>query len=1115
MPALQPGSSSRQSLAVTLARAFPHNALPRGEAYVDSVDARIDPLGGVVGSVLGSRANPYEIRMMPSLSDPRVLLAACSCPAAEVDPCKHMWAMLRVIDRRHAWPHEVPLPTKLELTVVDDPDLELIADDDSVAFSTGDGTPDAGVRGQSKPAARRFSTPSPPSWRERLGPWPHSLPLPSSKPAYVEYVLEAQRLVTLSSSRRVSAPLDERGCTLLVATTTYTKAALNKPAKIRRKLGRVDQARLGSVDREVHAVLFGIEDVFEHGWASSSRYYYSSGSRSGVRIAAERVAEVLPRISATGRLGWLPDPDGALAVLAWDDRGAWELEVRVAGASDGRVRATGWLVRGDEQISLDAVTAVGGAGVVIVDDRMLAVATDGLARWSRLLAGGVELPAQELSSFLEATSQPVLPPRFELSALGWQVANTPLVKKIVVERRGRTGFEARAELAYGDEQVKPGGRAVIIDGRARRLLQRSAAGEAAAALTLRELGGTLERPWSVPGPSLRALTERAATAGWEVWYDGGRVRTSGAFSAQVTTGIDWFDVTIDLQDGDANASMPELIAALQGGRPLVRLSDGTLAMIPSWLEARARALGTAPLVDGALRFRPAEALIVASLVDRFPEAQVDEGFARLRERLENFTGLEPRSAPRGFGATLRDYQRDGLGWLWFLRNLGLGGCLADDMGLGKTVQVLALLDGLRTVRRATRKPSLVVAPKSLVFHWLDEARRFAPKLRTLEWHGAGRAKQAAQLAQVDLVVTTYATLRQDLDQLAKLELDVVVLDEAHAIKTASTETAKATRALNADHRLALTGTPVENRLDDLASIFEFLNPGLLGRPAALRAIATAETEGSDPEAIDRSRARALGTVLRPFLLRRTKHDVLTELPSKTEQIIGCRLENAERKRYDELRLHYRRALLPAVERDGVGKNAIMVLEALLRLRQASLHPGLLDPKRTTDDSAKLDALLEHLNEVIASGHRALVFSQFTSMLAIIRTRLDRNQIAYEYLDGKTTDRRERVAAFQAGGASVFLLSLKVGGTGLNLTAADHVFLFDPWWNPAVETQAIDRVHRIGQSRPVTAYRLVAEDTVEQKILALQDRKRALFDSVFEDKGVVARLTATDLRALLD
>jgi SNF2 family DNA or RNA helicase len=614
----------------------------------------------------------------------------------------------------------------------------------------------------------------------------------------------------------------------------------------------------------------------------------------------------------------------------------------------------------------------------------------------------------------------------------------------------------------------------------------------------------------------------------EVFYAGGKLRSGGDFTAAVESGIDWFDLSLGVDAAGAALEMPELLSALRAGSPLVRLSDGTTMMIPVWLERRAAALAAAPLEGNALRFRRSEALILSAMLEGVSEVDVDATFARLRDRLECFVGMTASDAPSGFGAILRDYQRDGLGWLRFLHELGLGGCLADDMGLGKTVQVLALLEHQRALharrrRRDPHKPSLVVAPKSLVFHWLDEARRFAPKLAMLEWHGLARGDRAAHLATADVIVTTYATLRLDLERLAAIEYATIVLDEAHAIKTATTATASAARSLRADFRLALTGTPVENRLDDLASLFDYLNPGLLGRTAVLRAIGDVSAEpagndlapGSDPRRTELAHARALGKVLRPFMMRRTKEQVLGELPPKTEVELTCRLEGDERRRYDELREHYRRSLLPAIEQTGIQRNAIIVLEALLRLRQAALHPGLLDDRHATADSAKLDALVEHLHEVIASGHRALVFSQFTRMLGIVRTRLGRERIMYEYLDGKSRDRRERVSAFQRGAAPVFLISLKAGGVGLNLTAADHVFLFDPWWNPAVEVQAIDRIHRIGQGRPVTAYRLVAENTVETKIRALQAHKRALFDSVFEDSGIVASLSAADLRVLLE
>jgi SNF2 family DNA or RNA helicase len=360
------------------------------------------------------------------------------------------------------------------------------------------------------------------------------------------------------------------------------------------------------------------------------------------------------------------------------------------------------------------------------------------------------------------------------------------------------------------------------------------------------------------------------------------------------------------------------------------------------------------------------------------------------------------------------------------------------------------------------------------------------------------------------VLTTYGTLRRDAGFLRDTTFDYVVLDEAQAIKNPDSESAKAARLLKGRHRLVLTGTPVENHLGDLWSLLEFLNPGITGASTVLR---TAGPAPRDPA--DTTRAQ-LSRGLRPFILRRTKEQVAPELPAKVEQTIFCELPPRQRQLYDELRLHYRAALGERVRERGLSRVKILVLEALLRLRQAACHPGLLDPSREPEPSAKLDFLLPQLAEVLDAGHKALVFSQFTSFLAILRHRLDGQQIPYAYLDGRTRDRAERVARFQTDPAcNLFLISLKAGGLGLNLTAAGYVYLLDPWWNPAVEAQAIDRAHRIGQTRQVFAYRIVAKDTVEEKILLLQHSKRQLADAIVTaDDSLLRRLTRDDLELLL-
>jgi len=406
-----------------------------------------------------------------------------------------------------------------------------------------------------------------------------------------------------------------------------------------------------------------------------------------------------------------------------------------------------------------------------------------------------------------------------------------------------------------------------------------------------------------------------------------------------------------------------------------------------------------------------------------------------------------------------------------------------------------------------------VVPKSLVWNWEQEAARFAPKLRLLAHVGAERAANAtalrSRLAGVHLLVTTYGVLRKDAALLREIEADYVILDEAQAIKNADSESAKAARLLRGDHRLALSGTPIENHLGELWSLIEFLNPGMLGASRAFAA--AAGMKRLEPET-----AASLARALRPFILRRTKEEVAPELPRKHEETILCEMEPEQRRLYDELRAHYRGSLLGKIAKDGLGKSKIQVLEALLRLRQVACHPALVDKQRTGSGSGKMDVLLARLEEVRREGHKALVFSQFTSFLALVRGRLDAANVPYEYLDGDTQDRQARVARFQGDEACpLFLLSLKAGGVGLNLTAADYVFILDPWWNPAVEAQAVDRAHRIGQSKRVFVYRLLCRDSVEQKVAALQETKRDLAASIIAGDGsVMQKLDRDTLEWLL-
>ncbi len=641
------------------------------------------------------------------------------------------------------------------------------------------------------------------------------------------------------------------------------------------------------------------------------------------------------------------------------------------------------------------------------------------------------------------------------------------------------------------------------------VIRRDPKAEAQADIFLFELGfreskdprvdpGTME----LPPKRMGQVTRDLVSAGWRVEAEGKLIRPAGEFKLAVTTGIDWFELGGQVDYGGQSLSLPDLLAAARRGDTMVTLGDGSMGMLPEeWLKKYGMLADFGTSEDGHVRFGQAQAGLLDALLAAQPEIRVDAAFQKVRETLHRFDGVQPVDAPAGFHGELRPYQREGLGWLDYLQKFDFGGILADDMGLGKTIQVLALLQK-RRARRQAKAPSLSIVPRSLVFNWMQEAEKFTPRLRVLDYTGPARHAMRETFRDYDLVITTYGTLRTDIAELAQFEFDYVILDEAQAIKNSDSQAAKAARLLRGRHRLAMSGTPIENHIGELWSIFEFLNPGMLGAGSVFKRHADG----------DRT---LLAKSLKPFILRRTKSQVVQDLPEKTEQTLHCDMEPAQRKLYEELRAHYRQALLRKDSAE-LNRSKIEVLEALLRLRQAACHPGLIDPTRTIEPSAKLDMLLPQLSEVIEEGHKVLVFSQFTSFLSIVRERLDQEKIRYEYLDGRTRNRADRVERFQNDpDCPLFLISLKAGGLGLNLTAAEYVYLLDPWWNPAVEAQAIDRSHRIGQTQRVFAYRLVCRDTVEEKILELQQKKRELADAILNaDNRLIQNLTRDDLEFLL-
>jgi superfamily II DNA or RNA helicase len=546
--------------------------------------------------------------------------------------------------------------------------------------------------------------------------------------------------------------------------------------------------------------------------------------------------------------------------------------------------------------------------------------------------------------------------------------------------------------------------------------------------------------------------------------------------------------TSDTASVDAEA----VVRAWREGLGLVPLLGGGWAALPQgWLAKHGeRVADLLAARDGAGRLATHALRDLGPLCDDLNEPRPD-GLDRLEPLFASFETLPDPRLPADLAATLRPYQRRGVAWLAFLRATRMGGILADDMGLGKTLQALCVAE----------PGTLVVCPTSVLHNWAAEARRFRPGLKVCVYHGPGRVLDES----ADLTITSYALLRLDATALAARPWRAVFLDEAQAIKNPESQGARAAFALPADLRVALSGTPVENRLDELWSLMRFANPGLLGGRSDFDARARAVAAG-DKREVERLRAR-----IRPFVLRRLKRDVAPELPPRTEAVLRVELDERERAVYDAVRAASRADVLAMMEAGG---GVMKALEALLRLRQAASHAALV-PGQAAAGSSKIEVLLEALETAAAEGHKALVFSQWTSFLDLVEPHLAKAGIAFCRLDGATRDRAGVTATFQSeSGPPVMLVSLKAGGSGLNLTAADHVFLCDLWWNPAVEDQAADRAHRIGQERPVTIYRLVTTDTVEERILALQAQKRDLVDAALGDAALGAALTRDDLLALL-
>lgn len=558
---------------------------------------------------------------------------------------------------------------------------------------------------------------------------------------------------------------------------------------------------------------------------------------------------------------------------------------------------------------------------------------------------------------------------------------------------------------------------------------------------------------------------------------------------RVISGLNWFNALIDVKFGKKKASLKQLHKSVKNKTKFVQLDDGTLGIIPQeWLHKLADYFQAGEVADqeeviriSRIRYRTISELFDAAMLDEDVRTEVQ----LYQSRLSDFESITPAPLPDGLRATLRPYQQQGLNWLNFLDDLGFGGCLADDMGLGKTVQIIAFI--LLQREKTERNINLLVVPTSLIHNWRDEIEKFAPSIRVLVLHGPNRPKSLAHFAEYELIITTYGTLISDIVFLKKYRFNYIFLDESQNIKNISSQRYKAARLLQARNRIAISGTPVENNTFDIYAQLSFACPGLLGSRQYFQHIHAIPIDRFK----EKRAAERLQTLIQPFVLRRTKKEVAHELPEKTEVVLYCEMGTDQRKLYDSYEREFRE-YISSNQEEEIQKNGMHVLRGITKLRQICNSPLLIkDEKLYGDTSTKIEQLMEQLR-TLTPNHKVLVFSQFVAMLDLIKKELHRENIGYTYLTGSTTNRPEVIRQFQEDeGTRVFLISLKAGGTGLNLTAADYVFLVDPWWNPAVENQAIDRSYRIGQQKNVIAVRLICPDTVEEKIMQMQQNKAKL------------------------
>jgi superfamily II DNA or RNA helicase len=583
---------------------------------------------------------------------------------------------------------------------------------------------------------------------------------------------------------------------------------------------------------------------------------------------------------------------------------------------------------------------------------------------------------------------------------------------------------------------------------------------------------------------------------------------NSSITIEVKESIDWFDIHAVIRFGEFEIPFKELRNYIVGKKAEIKLPNGEIAVIPeNWFVDYGELF--AFLEENgheSMKLKKHHLALVQELESgELAKITMDRKLQKLRD----FSSIDDHPLPNGFSGHLRPYQKAGFNWLQFLNEYNFGGCLADDMGLGKTVQTLAMLQAEK--ERGQTNASLLIMPTSLIYNWEKEAKKFTPTLKVFVYTGTNREKNVEQFHGYDLVLTSYGITRLDIDLLQTYYFNYIILDESQAIKNPDSNIARCVRKLNSRRRLILTGTPIENSTLDLWSQMSFVNPGLLGNERFFKDEFLTPIEKKN----DELKSGKLHAIIKPFILRRHKSQVATELPEKIEKVEYSSMTSDQEELYEETKSFYRNKILEQIDQKGIGSSQLLLLQGLTKLRQIANHPKMIDPEYK-GDSGKLEDVTHMMMTAVSKGHKILVFSQFVKHLSIFRDFLDQQKVSYAYLDGSTKDREKQVTLFQEDESiRIFLISLKAGGVGLNLTKADYVFLLDPWWNPAIEAQAVDRAHRIGQENKVFTYKFITRNTVEEKILGLQERKKKLAqDLISTEESFVKSLSQDDILNLL-